>query len=122
MLSNKDGFNIDGFTLGHLRNIMGSIIFERACNTLDGTVGEKVEAGVVAVMAALDHVSTKSPWYYIDPRLVWKLVNMDIDLFLQVYNGPVTHDDMAANIGEWEVFLNDTNVSYQSDTPFDIYG
>ena len=59
MLSNKDGFKIDGFTLGHMRNIMGSIVFERACIECDGTVEEKVEAGVVAVMAPLDQYSTK---------------------------------------------------------------
>ena len=52
MLSDKDGFKIDGFTLGHMRNIMGSIVFERAS----------------------------------------------------------------------KLFINNTTVSYQSDTPFDIYG
>ncbi len=119
MLSNK---MVHGFTLGHMRNIIGSITFERACNTLDGTVEEKVEAGVEAVMAALDHINTKSPWYYIDPRLVWKLVNDDRGLFLQLYKGPVTRDDMVENIAEWELFINDTTISYQSDTPFDIYG
>ena len=49
-------------------------------------------------------------------------MNPNRDLFLQLYDGPVTHDDMVKNVAEWEHFLNDTTVSYQSDTPFDIYG
>ena len=49
-------------------------------------------------------------------------MNPNRDLFLQLYDGPVTHDDMVKNVAEWELFINDTTVSYQSDTPFDIYG
>ena len=74
MIKSRKHFE-NNFTLRNTRNMVGSIVFERNCASLSSeSIEEIVKAGVDAVKEALDHDEGETPWYYIDPRLLWKVI------------------------------------------------
>ena len=119
--------------------MVGSIVFERNCHKSSAeSIEEIVKAGVDAVKEALDHDEDETPWYYIDPRLLWKVICLHLQLdvskdedvrqafqlWVRFYKGPWTHEYMVRNNDQFVTFLcrDHSGLTYQqSVVPRDIY-